>query len=449
MPRRDRDPEPEEEDEEQLEPARHHWFWRLLWFATRPVRRAWSSDDTLDDFALVHMTSAMGDAFFAIAMADSVFFSVPVGQARTKVAVYLLLTVAPLAVAAPLLVPLLDRAGPRRAISLGAALGRAALAVYLAPRAHTDVLYSVAFGMLVLSRIHGITKNGLTVAYAPADEGGVRSNARLGRWAVIGALVAAGPGIAVLKIAGMTPLLYVAAGVFVISGLLNLRLPEPKVASAEGVVTKRGRIPELTVAAFGAGALRAAGGFLLFLLAFALRSNDHPAYWFGVLAGAAAAGSFIGDLLAPRTPRKLREEGLVLSAFLVAGVAAVGAFEMYGLAALAAFCAIAGMGTELGRLAFQSLMQRMVPAGAQGRAFVRYEVVNQLAWVAGAAVPAMFDIPFRTGILILGVFYVIVGAAYIALPILDRAYGILPSKPASPPEGDSLGDSPDIPTRDW
>jgi len=444
MPRRDRDPEPEEE--EQPEPIRHHWFWRVLWFATRPVRRAWSSDDTLDDFALVHMTSTMGDAFFAIALADSIFFSVPVGQARTKVALYLLLTVAPIAVAAPLLVPLLDRAGPRRAISMGAALGRAALAIYLAPRAQTNVLFAAAFGIMVLSRIHGITKNGLTVAYAPSGEGGVRSNARLGRWAVMGVFVAVGPGVAVLKLAGMTPLLYVAAGAFVTSALLNLRLPQPKVERSGGVVTKRGRIPELTVAAFGAGALRAASGFLLFLLAFALRSTDQPAYWFGVLAGAATVGGFLGDLLAPRTPRKLREEGLVLSAFLVAGVAAVGAFEMYGLGALAAFCAIAGMGTELGRLAFQSLLQRLVPTGAQGRAFVRYEVAHQLAWVAGASIPAMFDIRFRTGVLILGLFYCIVGLVYIALPILDRAYGILPSK-SGPPDPD-LGDTPEIPTRD-
>lgn len=445
MPRRDREPEPAGND--QPEAPRHHWVWRLLWFAFRPVRRAWSSDDTLDDFALVHMTSAMGDAFFAIALADSVFFSVPVGEARTKVAAYLLLTVAPLAVAAPLLVPLLDRAGPRRAISTTAALGRAALAVYLAPRAGTNVLFGVAFGMLVLSRIHGITKNGLTVAYAPPDEGGVKSNARLGRWAVVGVLVAAGPGVAVLKLGGMAPLLYVAAAAFVISGLLNLRLPQPRVREAAGIVARRGRVPELAVAAFGVGALRAAAGFLVFLLAFALRSNDQPAYWFGVLAGAATAGGFIGDILAPRTPRRLREEGLVLSAFLIAAVAAVAAFEVYGLGALAVFCATAGMATEFGRLAFQSLMQRLVPVGAQGRAFVRYEVAFQLAWVAGAFIPAMVDMRFKSGVMILGAFYVVVGAVYVALPALDRRYRISP-----PPDGANGGlqdDPPDIPTRDW
>ena len=50
----------------------------------------------------------------------------------------------PLALAGPLLVPLLDRAGPRRAIVFGAAAGRAAVAVYAAPRFGTAAALPVA-----------------------------------------------------------------------------------------------------------------------------------------------------------------------------------------------------------------------------------------------------------------------------------------------------------------
>ncbi len=62
-----------------------------------------------------------------------------------------------------------------------------------------------------------------------------------------------------------------------------------------------------------------------------------------------------------------------------------------------------------------------------------------------------FVTPATVVLLVLFVFpfYVIVGAAYIALPILDRAYGILPTKPPPPPDGGSGDDPPDIPTRDW
>jgi len=399
------------------EPApKRYWFWCLLGLLTRPVRRAWSSPDPLDDYALVHMASAMGDAFFAVALADSVFFSIPVDQARVRVALYLALTVAPLAAAAPLLVPLLDRAGPRRVISFAAAVGRAVLAIYLAPRTGTLVMFPVAFLMLALSRAHGIVKNGLTVAYAPTGEGLVRANARLGRWMVAGAVVGAVPAVAILNTAGVIPVLHAAAGVYIVSGLLNARLPHPKPPEVEREVAKGGRLPELRVAAFGAGALRAASGFIVFLFAFALREGGQPTYWFGVLAVALAAGGFLGDVVAPHTPRGMREEGLVLSALVVAGAAAVAGFEVYGLGALAAFATLAGMATESGRVAFQSLMQRLVPVRAHGRVFVRYEVAFQLAWVAGAFIPAMIPLPFRTGVLLLALFYAAAGVVYLAIP---------------------------------
>ena len=86
-------------------------------------------------------------------------------------AAYLALTMAPLAVAGPLLVPLLDRAGPRRVISLAAALGRAVVCLVAAPRFDTVLLFPAAFLLLVLSKVHAITKNGLAVAYAGPNEG--------------------------------------------------------------------------------------------------------------------------------------------------------------------------------------------------------------------------------------------------------------------------------------
>ena len=72
----------------------------------------------------------------------------------------------PLAVAGPLLVVPLDRVGPRRAISFLAAIVRAGIAFYVAGRLDTVALYPAALAILVAARVHGITKNGLTMAYA-------------------------------------------------------------------------------------------------------------------------------------------------------------------------------------------------------------------------------------------------------------------------------------------
>ena len=68
--------------------------------------------------------------------------------------------------------------------------------------------------------------------------------------------------------------------------------------------------------------------------------------------------------------------------------------------------------TELGRLAFQSLMQAHAPEGALGRVFVRYEVVFQLSWVAGAVGPAVLSIDFKQGMLIMAGFYLALAGAW-------------------------------------
>jgi hypothetical protein len=409
------------------EPKRYPW-WQLILLGlvsmlesliVRPIRRLWVSDDPLDTYAIVHLASAAGDAMVAIALAGSIFFDVPVGEARAKVALYLGLTLAPLAVAGPLLVPLLDRAGPRRAISLASAVGRALVCVLAAPQFNTLLLYPFAFAILVLSKVHTITKNGLVTAYAGPDEGLVRANARLGRIAIGGAALAAVPGILLFKAGGAAAALYGAATVYTVASLLNLRLPHPQVPMRRGQVSRLGAIPQLAAPAIGGAGLRAANGFLLFSIAFALRRSGEPTYWFAVLAGGAALGSFLGDVLAPRLPVALREEAVVVACIVAAGIGAFLAFVAFSLPILTAFALVAGASSELGRLAFQSLMQQLAPGGAHGRVFVRYEVVFQLSWVLGALIPAMLPLGFREGFLILFGMYVVVGLGYLTPDLLS------------------------------
>jgi hypothetical protein len=385
-------------------------FVRALQGLVFPLKRMWRSQDPLDTYALCHLTSVAGDALLAVALADSVFLKLPVDKAKLKVAAYLGLTMLPLALAGPLLIPLLDRAGPRRAISFAAAAGRVVVALYAAPRFNTLLLFPSALVLLVLSKVHAITKNGLTMAYAPPHEGLMRANARLGRIAVVGAVAAAPFGYLFLKIWGAAGPIYLAAMMYAVSALLNLRLPHPGTkGNPRRDVGPRGRISDLTVPAIGAVGMRAAGGFLLFLLAFSLKTEDAPVYWFAVLAFGGVAGGFLADLSAPRLPSETREEVVVIACVSVAGIGALLAFALFGLPLLTIFAVVGGAAGEFGRLAFQSLMQRHAPEGALGRVFVRYEVLFQMAWVAGAFLPAVLPIDFRLGILILAAFYLVLG----------------------------------------
>ncbi|MGZ8631787.1 MAG: MFS transporter [Actinomycetota bacterium] len=391
-----------------------------------PFARMWRSSDPIDSYALNHLTSVAGDAMLAIALADSVFFSLPVGEAKLRVAAYLGITMLPLALAGPLLVPLLDRAGPRRLIAFASAAGRALIAIYAAPRFSTLVLFPAALALLVLSKVHSITKNGLTIAYAGRGDGLMQANARLGRLAAVGAILAAPVAYAALRLGGSPAVIYVAAITYAGSAALTLRLahPGPKRRPAAGTrassdptvpaprrqVGRRGAVPALAVPAVGAIGMRAASGFLLFLLAFSLREASAPVYWFAVLAGAGVLGTFVADVVAPRLPRSTREEAVVVASVSAACIGALLAFEVFGLPLLTVFALVAGAATEFGRLAFQSLMQRYAPEGAQGRVFVRYEALLQLAWVGGAFLPVLLPIDFRVGILILAAFYAALGA---------------------------------------
>lgn len=423
---RGRDDEPGIDNGEGADGVRPGLIGRVILRATRPLRHAWRSSDPLQTFGLVQFASVAGDTFVTVALFNSVFFDVPdVGDARIKVAVYLLLTMAPLAVAGIVLVPLLDRAGPRRLIAFVAAAARVGLAFALATRMDTTWIFPLAFGLLVCTKIHSITKNGLTLSYAGTSDL-VQANARLARWGVVAAVLMAPLAAGAVKFFGGQTAMFAASAVFAITCLLVLRLPHPHVPIRSTEVTKLGRIPELTVAAAGVVGLRMAIGFLIFMLAFSIKDSDAPPYWAALLAAVATIGLYLGDFLAPKLPRRIREEGLVLASMVAAGAAGLLAYGFFSLWVLAIFCFITGMAGEFGRLSLQSLAQKFVPEYAHGRVFVRYEVLFQLAWVAGAAIPALFAIDFREGVLIMGAFYLFVAIMFVLRPMVARREKLAP-----------------------
>ncbi|HYU57205.1 MAG TPA: MFS transporter [Actinomycetota bacterium] len=374
--------------------------------AVQPARRMAESERAIDAYALVHAASVAGDALLALSLANSVFFSLPVDQAKTKVALYLLLTMAPLAVAAPLLAKVLDRGGFRRALTATAAVVRALLALLMASRTETLLLFPLAFGALVASRVHLVSKNALTASYAEEEEGLVAANALLSRVAAVTAVVVLAPGLAVGRIGGPGAVLFLAAVAYAGCALLVLRLPraaeDPVAEVPEGTNLVPGPV---RVAAIGMAGVRAGGGFLIFLVAFTVRRVDQPAYWLGLVLGAVALGTLLGAVVAPRMARARSEQGLVLAALGVAAVGSAAVATEFSLATLTLYALVAGLAGEVARLAFQSLMQREVGRGAEGRAFVRFEVAFQLAWVGGAFVPALVSVTFRQGLLLMALLY--------------------------------------------
>ena len=80
----------------------------------------------------LHAASCAGDTLVALGLAGTVFFSVPAGEARGRVALYLLVTMLPFVLLAPVVGPVLDRFRHGRRYALAVTmLGRAFLAFLL------------------------------------------------------------------------------------------------------------------------------------------------------------------------------------------------------------------------------------------------------------------------------------------------------------------------------
>src|SRR4051812_376027 len=70
----------------------------------------------------LNAANSAGDALVAVALAGSLFFSVPTGQARGRVALYLLVTMVPFTLLAPVIGPILDRFRSGRRYALATTL---------------------------------------------------------------------------------------------------------------------------------------------------------------------------------------------------------------------------------------------------------------------------------------------------------------------------------------
>lgn len=367
--------------------------------------------------AVAHALALAGDAMVTVALAGSLFFSISPTAARGRVALSLLLTIAPFAVVAPLLGPVIDRGrGGRRAIVVAAAAARAVVCIWMAAVVDSLLLFPAAFCLLVLSKTHAVAKSSLVAPTVGHDELLVEANAKLALTGVVAGLVASGPAVAILRLTDAAWVLRVAAVVYVVTAVAALRLRSTRIDEPtrhEPGGTGELNDPAIRLAATATVMLRATVGFLTFLIAFAFRRANAPSWWFGVVLAASMLGSFLGAVAAPRIRRRVVEERMVAGALVLIAVGAVLAGWVHGRAGAALLAGVVGLAANAGKLGFDSLVQRDAPDAAQGRAFARYEAEFQLAWVAGALLPVALHIPDRVGFFLLAVSCGVAALTYI------------------------------------
>ncbi|MGH9024640.1 MAG: hypothetical protein ACRDWD_00755 [Acidimicrobiia bacterium] len=367
--------------------------------------------------ASTHTLSASADAFFAISLAGSLFFNVSVDAARPRIILYLALTMAPFAIVAPLIGPLVDRFGRVRgrviAVSM---LARGILCVFIAGDLKDLLFYPEVFGVLVLGKGYSVAKSAAVPGLIDGPAGLVAANSRLSRLASIAGLGAGAVAAGVLSLGGAPLVLRLGALVYFTAAALALRIPSvieppppPQVERAEL------HSAPVVLGASALTVLRAGIGFLTFLLAFGFRRAGEPVWLYGAVLAAVGIGYFAATVVSPALKRHwLREEQLLAAALLVTSAAALACAMRFGHASLIAAGLGIGLGTNGGRLVFDSVLQRDAPNAARGRSFARFETRFQLAWITGALVAVVLQLDTRAGLIALGVTLALALIAYLA-----------------------------------
>ncbi|MFZ4236589.1 MFS transporter [Streptomyces murinus] len=414
--------------------------------AARGIRRAThahgAGESGLGKLIELHAVNGAGDVMITVALASTVFFSVPTDEARGRVALYLAITMAPFTVLAPVIGPLLDRLPHgRRAAMAAAMLARALLALLISGAVATGSLelYPAALGVLVASKAYGVVRSAVVPRLLPPLFSLVKANSRVTLAGLLATGVAAPIAAGLHRIGDPWPL-YGAFVIFVGGTALSFSLP-PKVDSARGEVVallaaEETRLPRTKVKrpglrtvgpavthALGANAaLRCLSGFLIFFLAFLLRehplSGQSAVVSLGLVGVAAGTGNALGTAVGAWLRSRAPEIIIVTVVAAALGMALVAAV-FFGAVLVTCLAAVAGFAQALAKLALDALIQRDVPELVRSSAFARSETLLQMAWVFGGAVGIVMPLNGTVGLL--------AGAAFVAVGWLSTLRGLIAS----------------------
>jgi MFS family permease len=353
------------------------------------------------------------DAMIAVALATTVFFGASTHAQRGNVLLYLLITMAPFAVVAPVIGPALDRLQHgRRWAMAGSAFGRAVLAAIMAQHsAELLVLYPCALGSLVLSKAYSVIRASAAPRLVPQGMTLVEANARLSIFSLGSGLIGGAFIGLTIKVTGNSYAtgLWVTALAFCVCGYFALRLPKhiDAVSSAppargsrltESVRIsfrqrmqdwmQRGLVPAVITALQGQAMLRFLAGFLPIFLAFYVETIYHgwqAAFALGGILIGSGAGSFIGTGIGTRL-KLSRPERVIMICGAVAAAACILTAILFSIP-FAIMCMVVSSATNsLGKIAMDAIIQREVDESLRSSVFARSETFLQLTWVAGAAV---------------------------------------------------------------
>lgn len=389
------------------------------------------------------------DSAMAVALANTLFFAAASGESKSRVALYLLITIAPFAIIAPLIGPALDRLQHGRRLALAASFTlRTALIVVLI--ANYDgatgsfpswVLYPCALAMMVLSKSFSVLRSAVTPRVLPPTIDLVRVNSRLTVFGLLGGTIVGGAVAAgaeyLFNLFQMPGALYVVVALTLAGAVLSMRIPKwvevtegevPTTLSYHGgdrelrrrqhpqrsAQSRNARQPvgrNIITALWGNCTIKVMVGFLFLYPAFVAKSHDKSGWEqlliLGLIGAAAAIGNFGGNYASARLqlghPAQLVVRSAIAVTIVALATALTGKLLVAALAAL-----VTSAASAIAKASLDASLQHDLPEESRASAFGRSESLLQLAWVAGGATGVLVYTQLHVGftvistILILG-----------------------------------------------
>jgi Major Facilitator Superfamily len=389
---------------------------RMYWMVQRAATADGADKSGLTALTWPVVANFAVDAAMTVALANTLFFAAATGESKGRVALYLLITIAPFAVIAPLIGPALDRLQHGRRVALAASFTlRTALALVLimnydgASGSYPSmVLYPCALAMMVFSKSFSVLRSAVTPRVMPPTIDLVRVNSRLTVFGLLGGTIAGGAiagGVefACTHLFKLPGALFVVVAATVAGAFLSMRIPRWVEVTAGEIPAKLryrrdsglgGKLRQplgrnIITSLWGNCTIKVMVGFLFLYPAFVAKAHQANGWvqlgMLGVIGAAAAVGNFAGNFTSARLQLG-RPAVLVVRCTVAVSAVAVAAAVAGNLTVAVIATLVTSGSSAVAKASLDASLQHDLPEESRASGFGRSESTLQLAWVLGGAV---------------------------------------------------------------
>lgn len=364
--------------------------------------------------ALSHAIDDLGDAMVNLALVGSLFFSVSLEASRSRITIYLILTAVPLVIAAPVVGNILDRttSGYRAAIS-GSQLLRAVVSLIMVWSLLSLALFPLTFLVLFSRKVYALARASLLSQMTNDPNELILADSHIARTGTLAGGAGTVAGGVLLATGHVEVLLVIAVPIYVAAAVVSRLLPRPKPTIQPRVVLRLTEaIPsQLWSAIIAVTALRATGGALTYLLAFAIKRGGGDRWIFAAGLLVAGLGGLLANLFASRIHRQWTQDWILVLSLIVPGVTCVvGVISAGNLGVIAIAFAI-GLGRGIGTRSITLLNANVAPP-TRARSIARTELVFQVSSLVGAILAVQLAPSPNAGFAVASVILIASGVAY-------------------------------------